>query len=169
MSYTFPVGQPQGCPTSFLNRLREVLIAEIYAINGYETHIANSNMSEVNEVWRHIMRDEKDHYGMFLELLHRYDPVQCQMYLRHKNDATAGGPLQVYRPEYDRQLILNNVREDIKGELEAVILYEQNVRDMPYADIKNVFATVISAEKEHAEHLTRVLLRYDSDKYDSLT
>lgn len=34
--------------------------------------------------------------------------------------------MQTYKANYDKQIILNYVREDIKGELEAVILYEQH-------------------------------------------
>lgn len=41
MSYTNPEGQPQGYSYYFTNLLREALIAEIIAINGYEEHIAN--------------------------------------------------------------------------------------------------------------------------------
>lgn len=168
MSYTIPNGQPQGVPTSFLNSIREALIAEIIAINGYAAHIANSSMEDINTVWRHIMQDEKDHYGMFMTLLHRYDPVQYQMYLKYEYSAIGVCPLQIYKPEYDKQLILNNIRDDIKGELEAVILYDQNLRMMPYSDIKKVFSTVIDQEKEHAEHLTRLLMQFDPDKYDDL-
>lgn len=35
--------------------------------------------------------------------------------------------MQLYNPSYDKQIILNNIREDIKGELEAVILYEEEI------------------------------------------
>ena len=50
-----------------------------------------------------------------MKLLHKYDPIQCQMYQKHEYDTVAGYPLQSYRPEYDRQLILNNIRDDIKA------------------------------------------------------
>lgn len=114
------------------------------------------------------MQDEKDHYGMFMKLLHKYDPIQCQMYQKYEFSAIPVCPLQAYKPEYDKQLILNNIRDDIKGELEAVILYDQNIRVMPYNEIKIVFTTVIVQEKEHAEHLTRILMQYDPDKYNDL-
>lgn len=60
MSYTNPDGQPQGIASLDTNKLREILIAEIDAINGYADHIANSNMEEINDAWRSIMRDEKN-------------------------------------------------------------------------------------------------------------
>jgi rubrerythrin len=168
VSYTELNGQPQGIPCFFIDKIREALIAEIVAINGYAKHIANSNTEAINKVWNGIMADEKEHYGMFLTLIHKYDPTQYQLYIKHSQDIIPVTPMQPYKPEYDKQLILNNVREDAKGELEAVILYDQIWNEAPYQDIKDVFQYVINAEKEHVEHLTRVLLRYDTDKYDSL-
>jgi rubrerythrin len=162
-------GQPQGNPLLYTNRIREALIGEIIAINGYAEHIANSNMEDINAAWRSIMRDEKKHYGMFLILLRKYDTVQYQRYLEHIGDKLGPkAPMQTYKPEYDKQIILNNVRQDIKGELEAVILYEQHLAQIPYQDVKSVFYTVSSEEKGHAEHLTQLLLKYDPDTYDSL-
>ena len=152
----------------FVDKIREALIAEIIAINGYAGHIANSEMDDVNSVWRSIMADEKEHYGLFLTLLHRYDPKQYQLYIKHSHDVIPVTPMQPYKAEFDRQLILNNVREDAKGEFEAVILYDQLMHEAPYQDIKDIFQYVIDAEKEHVEHLTRVLLTYDTDKYNDL-
>ena len=40
-------------------------------------------------------------------------------------------------------LYINNVREDIRGELEAVILYEQEYIDIPCKDIRQVFLFLI--------------------------
>ena len=76
MSYTYPTGQPQGEPVQFTNVLREIIIAEIVAINGYQQHIADSSMDDVNKVWRSIMLDEKKHYGLLLALLRKYDPAE---------------------------------------------------------------------------------------------
>jgi rubrerythrin len=162
-SYTTILGQPQGIPLLFTNKIREALISEIDAINGYAAHILNSNMEEFNTAWRSIMGDEERHYDMFIALLRKYDPVQFQQYLQHKNDNPGiKTQLQTYKPEYDRQMILNNVREDIKGEFEAVILYEQHIMEIPYQEIKDVYYSVSGEEKGHAEHLTKLLLKYES-------
>lgn len=169
MSYTNPNGMPQGYPNYFTNKLRESIIGEIIAINGYAEHMANSNMPEVNRVWKHLLEDEKKHYGQFIELLRKYDQGEYQEYLSHTKDRYPDMQLQAYRPDYDKQLILNNIREDIKGELEAVILYEQLVIEMPYQDIRDTFYTIIEAEKEHTEHLTKLLVSMDQDKYDGLS
>ncbi len=169
MSYTKPDGMPQGLAYYFTNKLREALIAEIIAINGYEEHIANSNMPEVNEAWNTIMKDEKEHYGEFLKLLRKYDPAEYQGYMEHAHMNFMPSPMQAYQPDYDKQIILNNIREDIKGEFEAVILYEQLIIEMPFQDIRETFHSIITTEKEHTEHLTELLLALDQDKYDDLT
>jgi len=169
MSYTYPTGFPQGTACLFTNKLREVLIAEIIAINGYQAHIANSDMPDVNEAWHSIMEDEKKHYGWILSLLRRYDPVEYQMHL--VNQARRAGPkspMQAFTPQYDRQIILNNLREDIKGELEAVILYEEELPLLPYPDIRDTLQAVIDEEKSHTEYLTEIVLKYDPDLYDGL-
>ncbi|ARC85721.1 rubrerythrin family protein [Clostridium argentinense CDC 2741] len=169
MSYTNPHGQSQRIAILDTNRLREILIAEIYAINGYADHIANSNMEDINEVWRSIMGDEKKHYGMILSLLRKYNLAQYRAYLEYINDKA--GPklsMQTYNPNYDKQIILNNIREDIKGEFEAIVLYEQHLAIIPYDDVRYALYSIINEEKGHIEHLTQLLLKYDTDKYNGL-
>ncbi|MFV3010875.1 ferritin family protein [Clostridium botulinum] len=169
MSYTNPYGQPQGVAKLITNRLREILIGEIIAINGYAEHIANSNMEDINAAWKSIMEDEKKHYGLIISLLRKYDPAQYQGYKKHINDKSGPkSPMQTYTPSFNKQIILNNVREDIKGELEAVILYERHLQSIPYCDIRHVLRSIIDEEKGHAEHLTQLLLKYDTDKYNGL-
>ena len=138
------------------------MISEIIAINCYAEHIANSNMEEINDAWKCIMGDEKRHYGMFLTLLCKYDRDQYENY--KADDALKcgpKGPMQAYTPQYDKQIILNNVRLDIKGELEAVILYEQEFVDITCEDIQHLFYLVSREEKGHLEYLTKLLLKYD--------
>ncbi len=166
MSYTNPYGQPQGIPQTIASKIREALISEIIAINGYANHIANSNMQEVNAVWEEIMEDEKKHYNMFIDLIRKYDLTEYQLFLKHENDSFIKEPLQEYKPEYNKQLILNNIREDIKGESEAIILYEQLANELPYQDIIDVIDFVITDEKEHTEELTALLTIHDSIECD---
>jgi rubrerythrin len=169
MSYTHPYGQPQGAAHQFTNKLREILIAEIIAINGYQSHIENSNMEEVNKVWHSIMDDEKKHYGLILKLLRKYDPAEYKEYLAHKVEPTGSkDPMQRYITDFSSQIILNNIRDDIKGELEAVILYEEDLSKFPYRDFRTVLLSIINEEKGHAEHLIALMLKYDPDTYDSL-
>ena len=165
MSYTTSHGQPQGTPYIFTNKIREAMISEIIAINGYAEHIANSNMEEINTTWENIMEAEKRHYGMLLRLLRKYDPHQYEYYESH-NSAKCGpkSSMQEYKPQYDKQIILNNVRLDIKGELEAVILYEQQFVDIPCEDIRHLFFLISNEEKGHLEHLTQLLIKYETNR-----
>jgi len=169
MSYTNRYGQPQGFARLDTNKLREILIAETIAINGYEEHIANSNMKDINAAWNNIMEDEKKHYGMILKLLRKYDPSQYTSYKEHiGSNSDPKSPMQTYTPKYDKQVILNNIRDDIKGEFEAVILYEQQLISIPYQDIRYALYSIINEEKGHVEHLTQLLLKYDPNKYNGL-
>jgi rubrerythrin len=169
MSYTHPNGQPQGVSQQFTNKLREILISEIIAINGYQSHIANSNIEEINKAWHSIMLDEKKHFGWILQLLRKYDPEQSKQFLAHQNDNPGPNtPVQSQNPQFDSLSILNNLRDDVKGELEAVILYEAELPRYPYKDIRTTLRSVIEEEKGHSEHLTRLLLKFDPDKYDDL-
>jgi rubrerythrin len=170
MSYTNPQGQPQGRAYQFTNKLREILTAEVIAINGYQTHIANSNIKEINTAWHSIMLDEKEHFGLILKLLRKYDSEQYKQFTEHKNDNVGPKePGQNYIPEYSTQIILNNLRDDIKGEMEAVILYEPYLSELPHKDLRDTLHSIIEEEKGHAEHLTRLVLKYDPDVYDELT
>ncbi|HBY19656.1 MAG: rubrerythrin [Clostridiales bacterium GWE2_32_10] len=162
MSYTNLYGQPQGDATSVTSKLREILIAEIFAINGYYEHIANSNMRDVNEVLHHIMEEEQEHYDIIVNLLRKYDPLQYKMYLEVKKENMGfRSPVQKYVPDYDQQLILNNIRHDLKGEYEAVILYEEIIANTTNREIIDAVTDITNDEKEHAEELTRLLLKYN--------
>ncbi|WP_377918621.1 hypothetical protein [Bacillus songklensis] len=114
------------------------------------------------------MLDEKKHYGMFLTLLRKYDPVQYQTYLYYKDTQFVKEPMQIYKPNYDKQLILNNVRNDLKGELETAVLYDQYAAEISIPDVKHVFAVISRDEKYHVEHLTKLLISYDPDPYNGL-
>ncbi|OFI01509.1 rubrerythrin [Clostridium acetireducens DSM 10703] len=166
MSYTTK-HQPQGKVYCYTNKIREAIIAEIVAINDYAYHIANSKIKEINEVWHHIMEDEKRHYGMFLQLLREFDPIQYKKYIEVKDHIklSVKTEKQDYCSNYCNEITLNNIRNDIKGELEAVILYEQHIVEIPFKRVRDVFLEVINDEKEHLEELTAVLLKYDKDKY----
>jgi rubrerythrin len=99
MSYTNIKGQPQGSAYSFVNKIRESLIAEINAINQYQEHIANSIMTDINKVWKSIMQDEKNHYGLFLSLIKKYDGEEYKQYLRFQNIDINVTAMQEYKPE----------------------------------------------------------------------
>ena len=214
MSYTNPLGHPQGVSHKVTNLLRQVMIAELVAINGYQNHILTSNITVINEAWYHIMLDEKSHYIIALDLLRKYDPVEYKYFMtphelnvgtdsiqnvsnlqntsntknipNTQNVSNIQNTQNVHSGQgkhssgkkslalssqadritiYDKPLILNNVREDIKGELEAIILYEDEIAEIQQKDIRIALQKIIDDEKEHTEHLTQVLLQFDPDPY----
>lgn len=165
MSYT-TAGAPQGDPIFKTNMIQEAMIGELVAINEYANHIAESNIAEINHVWEHIMQDEKRHYGMLLELLRRYDRVQMQKYDEVKEHIDLHGrEITSSNSRNTTSQILNYIRSDIKGELEAIILYESHIVRFSSTQMKEVYTEIVNDEKEHVEELTALLLQYDPDKY----
>lgn len=167
MSYTTP-GQPQGEALLLTNFIREALIGEIVAINQYNNHIDSINLADLRMLLYHIMEDEKRHYGMLLNLLRKFDPVQAEKALEvpdhvHIKDRPIK---QHYSSDHkDCSLVLNKIREDIKGELEAVILYEDIISKITDDTAKNIIKEITDDEKEHSEELTLALIRLDKDNY----
>ncbi|WP_461205243.1 ferritin family protein [Clostridium sp. DL1XJH146] len=171
MSYTTE-RQPQGIPYFFTNKIREAMIGELVAINDYSIHISHSNIKELNEIWYHIMEDEKKHFGMLMQLLRKYDPVEYEKYKEVASHVKLTGKGNLSLSEYnksDNTKLLNNIRSDIKGELEAIILYEQHIIEIPHPDIKKVFEKIVADEKEHTEELTLAILHYDKNSYGPIS
>lgn len=169
MSYTNITGNPEGQPLNLPGFLRQALIAEIIAINGYRKHMAMSPIKELNDIWYHIMEEEKKHYGMFLELLRKYDPCQEKAYREVKDEIKIMNPkLPPCRLER-KDCYLNLVRKDIKGELEAVLLYDQNLAFIEETDVRQVYDFVIQEERHHLEELTAAMIQYDHQSYGPIT
>lgn len=171
MSYTTR-RQPQGKVKCYENLLREVLIAELVAIDDYTNTLAYSDIKELNHVIEHILEEEKEHYGMILYLLRKVDREEYEMYKRVLKEGDFKE--KPFKVEYgtdkkDRRTILNTIREDIKGELEAVVLYEDLLQEIPEKEGRNILHKIILDEKEHTEELTKVLIKLDKDKYGPIS
>lgn len=168
MSYT-TLRQPQGKPTSICGFLREALIAEIVAINDYSSAIEYICIPEIRDLLHDIALDEKKHYGMFLEALRKYDSEefdQCMRALKHVK--IRDKPLKVHYPndcKINTTTILNKIRENIKGEFEAILLYDYIVDEIDDDYIIDIFREIINEEIEHVEELTLALTRLDKDPY----
>lgn len=170
MSYTTP-GQPQGKPFSVSNFLREALIAELVAINGYVKVINEVNIPELRKLLYHIMLDEKRHYGMFLEALRKCDCVEFEKSLEAISHVEIKNkPLKTrnYEGKDNTAIILKEIRNNIKGELEAVILYESIIEEIDDKEIQNLLQRIANEEKEHTEELTQALIRLDKDPFGPL-
>ncbi|MFZ5968249.1 MAG: ferritin family protein [Bacillota bacterium] len=169
MNYTAP-GQPQGIPYYFTNKIREAMMGKLAAINGYAYHINSSDSHQINEVWKHIMEDEKRHFRMFLGLLRKYDPIQSSMMEEVKNHIKleAEGINFSYSSKYTHELMLNHIRRDIRGEQESILLYEKYIAEIPYQEVIDVFKEIVKDEKKHVGELTLALLQFDKDCYEPM-
>ncbi|KEI05071.1 rubrerythrin [Clostridium botulinum] len=165
MSYTTP-GQPQGYPYCFVNKLREDIIAEVVAINQYSEILSKCCIPEVNKVICGIREDEERHFGLFLNLVRKYDPEQEKQYIRTIESLKFKCPqsFDVTKGPTD-ELILNYIREAVKGECEAIILYDQDIIEIPYKDARETLKTVAYEEKHHIEELVQILLNFDDGNY----
>ncbi len=164
MSYTTE-GMPYGEPVDVLALIREGMIGEIVAINGYEKHIAMSNMEDLNYLLRHLRDEEIEHYYILLNLLRKYDKVQAMMFEEIKNSdefpiSETVKPIKKQSDEY----IINCLRKDIKGELEAINLYEEHVSKIKNKEISTAIRKIINDEKEHVEELTIAIEKLTSYK-----
>ena len=61
--------------------------------------------------------------------------------------------------------ILNKIRDDIKGEYEAILLYDDLINKIEDKCLVKMIKDITKDEKEHVEELTLALMRLDSDKY----
>lgn len=170
MSYTTN-RQPQGKLKNDETFLREGLVAEIVAINDYSSFLSVTENKEVKEIFHHIMKEEKEHYGLFLEALRMIDKEQFKLY-KHVNEHTNITNKSTYK-EYcntkeSKAYLLTHIREAIKGELEAILLYEDFLANTKNDEIFNIIKDITRDEKEHVEELTRALIILDKDKYGPL-
>ncbi|SHI95497.1 Rubrerythrin [Clostridium cavendishii DSM 21758] len=172
MSYTTN-RQPQGILINKETFLREGMIAEIVAINDYSRFISLTSNKEVKDLFYHIMEDEKEHYGMFLNTLRNIDNDHEKLKAEIKDHIQISEKYKHKFKEYStvkdmKNELLMNIREAIKGELEAIVLYEsfiKNLSEEDEEDIVEIIVKIIKDEKEHTEELTLALTLLDEDKY----
>lgn len=170
MSYTTSK-QPQGKPRVLANFLREAMIGELVAINEYQEHIAYCPVNEVKEIFEHIMKDEKRHYGMLLELSRKCDTVQFKKAVEiadHVSIKCKTFNEYIGKKKFSYFSLLTKIREDIKGELEAIIAYEDIIYLVDDKEAISMIKEIVADEKEHVEELTFILQRLDGNCYGPL-
>lgn len=169
MSYTTN-RQPQGIIKDKIAFLREGMIAEIVAINDYAHFISLTSNKEVKEIFHHIMEEEKEHYGMFLNALRKHDKEHMifkDEVKEHvnipKKDEGKYTDMQIAKDK--RNELLTYLRDAIKGELEAILLYEYFIINITDNNLIELISKITSDEKEHVEELTLALTILDKDCY----
>lgn len=169
MSYTTN-RQPQGVIKNLETFLREGLISEIVAINDYSHFINSTDNKEVKDIFHHIMEEEKEHYGLFLAALRCVDHEHKELEAEVKEHVhiTTKGIYRDYSNKKSKSNLLALIREAIKAELEAIILYEHFINNINANDnisMLKLIRDITRDEKEHVEELTKVLTILDKDKY----
>ena len=170
MSYTTN-RQPQGILKNDETFLREGLISEIVAINDYSNFLNLTDNKEMRDIFHHIMEEEKEHYGLFLEALRTIDPEQCALSKDVNEHVTISGK-NSYK-EYSiskgsKASLLTYIRDAIKGELEAIVLYEDFLNNVQSQKLFKLIKKITLDEKEHVEELTKALVILDKDEYGPL-
>lgn len=169
MSYTTS-GQPQGTAREITNFIRESMIGELIAINDYSCNISIAPSNEIENILKHIMKEEKRHYGMLLELLRKFDPIEFEKAVETSNHVKIKkNPLSTLsKPAEKSTLFLNEIRKNIKSELEAIISYEDIISKLEDTETVKVLQEITNEEKKHVEELTYLLIRLDKDSYGPL-
>lgn len=169
MSYTTD-RQPQGIKKNTETFLREGMIAEIVAIDDYSHFISLTDNKEVKDIFYQILKREKVHYGMFLEVLRKIDKEEGELKKKIYSEINICSK-QKYKEsnKVEKGDLLDSIRILIKGELEAIILYEDFIENIKDQSVVSVISQIIREEKEHVEELTKALTTIDEDSYGPIS
>ena len=163
---------PEGQVFNYTNLIRQAMIAELVAINDYTKSIRKSNIKELNRLLYHIMLEEKEHYGMLLDTLRTADPEQYRIWKEVEEKKICLRPLNQIEAGIEKvgaSATLQMIRKNIKSELEAIILYEQHIAQIPMPEIQSLFHEIVNQEIHHMEELTTALLQLDRDPYGQIS
>ncbi|WP_238918345.1 ferritin-like domain-containing protein [Clostridium sp. YIM B02555] len=170
MSYTTN-RQPQGVMNNIDGFLREGLISEMVAINDYSDFIESTDNRQIKELFHHIMLEEKRHYSIFLTLLRSLDSEERELSEEVKDHLKISqkGKYSDLTGKVLKEInLLVVIRQAIKGELEATLLYQEFVDNLTDENLIRIINEIIRDEKEHVEKLSRALIILDKDRYGDL-
>ncbi|EKQ57994.1 MULTISPECIES: ferritin family protein [unclassified Clostridium] len=149
--------------------LMEGLISEIEAINDYDYSLTLTENEEVRKILSHIRNEEVGHYFSFLEALRKIDnefntaaqAIQKQINIQSKINYNEYSCIKE-----NKVLLFTSIRNAIKGELDAIILYNKFLNEVKSNELFKIIKVIDINEKEHVEELTRllVLLEKENDK-----
>ncbi len=158
MSYTTE-GMPQGKPITSKGLVRDALIGELNAINAYQTTLEYSNIPSLNKFIIEIMKDEIHHYHLLTDYLNKLDKEQAEIFKEvHKKDYLVDftlNPLEIKSPTQPN--ILSQLRKNIKGELEAILSYDEIEHALKDPAGKALIHAITKDEKEHIAELDKII------------
>lgn len=164
MSYTTILQCQNNNDITFL---MEGMISEITAVNDYSYSLSLTENKEIKDMLYHIMKEEKKHCGSFLKALQKTDKEFFSAY--EHADKQLKNTSKISYNEYsggkENKLLLTSIRNAIKDELEAIILYTNFLENVKSNELFKVIKVISINKKEHIEKLTRLLNLIDSDSY----
>lgn len=89
----FPFQPPEHKLTDkeLVKLIRLDLEAELDAINLYESHLSNTDNEKAKKVLAHVIKEEKDHFELFMELLKDLDPQEKNIVEKNEYDDVING------------------------------------------------------------------------------
>lgn len=151
--------------------IKEILINKLDSINTYSDFIKITDNIDVKNILHKIIIEEKEHYGLFLKTLQEIDKEQEEINYEVNSSLhlIQKGTYKDYSiGKENRNLLLVNLRNAIKGELEILILYEALLDNIDNKKIASIIEKVSKDEKRHVEELTRALITLDEDSYGQI-
>lgn len=150
---------PQGVPISQCGLIREALIAETVAINSYQTSLAYSDIPKLNAFLLELMGDEIHHYNLLTRYLNTIDKEQAMFFKEiQKQDFNVDfkqNPLD--SKTQTTYSILSQLRNNLKGEFEAIILYDELESKLKDIHGKALIHAIAKDEKEHVSELDTII------------
>lgn len=115
------------------------------------------------------MEEEKEHYGLFLDALRIADPEEQEISEEVKEQVKISekdhNKFKDYSSKGIKGNLLTHIRDAIKGELEAIVLYDYFIDNLTDKRLITIISGIAKDEKEHVEELTLALTILDKDKY----
>ncbi len=158
MSYTTE-GMPQGMPISSKGFIRDALIGELNAINSYQRSIAYADIPELKKILLELMKDEIHHFHLLTDYLNKIDKEQAEMFQKYKPQDFPidfkQNPLDVkFQPTTN---IASQLRMNIKGELEAILSYDEIESKLKDPQGKALIHAITNDEKQHIAELDAMI------------
>jgi rubrerythrin len=164
MSYTTILQCQNNNDITFLI---EGMISEITAVNDYSYSLTLTENKEIKDILYRIMKENKKHYGAFLKALQSTDKEFSSTSQDIDNQTKNNSKISYneYLGSKESKLLLTSIRNAIKDELEAIILYTNFLDNVKSNELFKIIKVISLNKKEHIEKLTKLLNLIDSDSY----
>ncbi len=164
MSYTTILQCQNNNDITFL---MEGMISELTAVNDYSYSLTLTENKKVKDTLYQIMKENKKHYGAFFKALQTTDKefFSASQHIDDRNKNNLKISNNEYLDSKESKLLLTSIRNAIKDELEAIMLYTNFLDNIKSNELFKIIKVISLNKKEHIEKLTKLLNLIDSDSY----